>query len=56
MEKTAVLHDGSEFFITASIGVSEYKAGDTAETLLSRADQAMYRAKETGRNRVCREI
>jgi diguanylate cyclase (GGDEF)-like protein len=56
LEKTAVLHDGGEFFITASIGISEYKVGDTRETLLSRADQAMYRAKESGRNRVCQEI
>ena len=56
LEKTAVLHDGSEFFITASFGVSEYKTGDTLETLLNRADKAMYRAKDTGRNRVCREF
>ncbi|MDD2737109.1 MAG: diguanylate cyclase [Desulfuromonadaceae bacterium] len=56
LEKTAVFYDESEFFITASIGVSEYKTGDTQETLLSRADKAMYRAKDTGRNRVCREI
>ncbi len=55
LEKTAVLHEGSEFFITASIGVSGYKTGDTRETLLNRADKAMYRAKDTGRNRVCRE-
>jgi diguanylate cyclase (GGDEF)-like protein len=56
LKRTAVLHDGQEFFITASIGVSEYRGGDTRETLLSRADQAMYRAKETGRNRICGEI
>ena len=56
LEKTAVLHDGCEFFITASIGISEYQTGDTQETLLNRADKAMYRAKETGRNRVCREV
>lgn len=56
LENTAVIHDNSKFFITASFGVSGYKDGDTQETLLSRADQAMYRAKDTGRNRVCREI
>jgi diguanylate cyclase (GGDEF)-like protein len=35
-----------------SIGVSQYQGGDTAESLLHRADQAMYRAKQAGRNRV----
>lgn len=55
LEKTAVFHDGKEFFITASIGVSNYRTGDSQETLLSRADQAMYKAKESGRNKVCRE-
>ena len=53
LEKFAVIHDGQEFFITASIGISEYRIDDTRETLLNRADQAMYTAKESGRNRIC---
>ncbi|MDK9717575.1 MAG: diguanylate cyclase, partial [Trichlorobacter sp.] len=55
LEQTAVVHNSEEFFITASIGVSQYRAGDLQDTLLSRADKAMYQAKEGGRNRVCRE-
>ena len=55
LEMTAIVNDGEEFFVTASIGVSQYTSGDTIESLLERADQAMYRAKKTGRNRVCRE-
>lgn len=40
--------------ITASIGVATYGMhGTTRETLVERADQAMYRAKQSGRNRVC---
>ncbi|NVN93527.1 MAG: GGDEF domain-containing protein [Desulfuromonadales bacterium] len=53
LERTAVILDGKEYFMTASIGGSEFRVGDTEDTLLQRADHAMYRAKETGRNRVC---
>lgn len=39
--------------VTVSIGVTASEgAGDTADALLRRADQALYRAKREGRNRV----
>jgi diguanylate cyclase (GGDEF)-like protein/PAS domain S-box-containing protein len=38
--------------VSASFGVSIYVPGDTQESLLHRADTALYRAKEKGRNRV----
>lgn len=41
--------------ITVSIGVSVYHKGDTSAALLERADKALYRAKQTGRNLVCTE-
>lgn len=37
---------------TASLGVTAYREGDTETSLLERADDALYRAKENGRNRV----
>jgi diguanylate cyclase (GGDEF)-like protein len=37
---------------TVSFGVTEMQGGDTPETMLRRADRALYQAKEGGRNRV----
>lgn len=43
--------EGSEIHVTTSIGISLYpEDGDDPETLLKRADAAMYHAKEQGRN------
>ncbi len=38
--------------ITLSLGVASYRRGETYESLFERADQATYRAKAAGRNRV----
>lgn len=45
---------GVPIAITASIGVAIYRLhGTTREELIESADRGMYRAKHTGRNRVC---
>lgn len=41
--------------VTASFGVSTARLGDTVQTLLERADNCLYLAKESGRNRTCWE-
>ncbi|MNC18123.1 putative diguanylate cyclase YedQ [compost metagenome] len=38
--------------VTASFGVALAKAGDDVESLLTRADDALYLSKRSGRNRV----
>lgn len=38
--------------VTLSAGVAEFRRGDSVESLLARADAALYRAKAAGRNRV----
>lgn len=43
---------GQAVTVTVSIGVAEASAPESGEALISRADAAMYRAKEGGRNRV----
>lgn len=39
--------------VTASFGVAQSEPGDTVESLLRRADKALYKAKEEGRDRTC---
>jgi two-component system cell cycle response regulator len=49
----AISRAPSALNITISIGIAKSENGDdTAEALLHRADQALYRAKRSGRNRV----
>ncbi|ESQ83897.1 hypothetical protein AEAC466_11250 [Asticcacaulis sp. AC466] len=48
-----MLADGRKLDVTISIGVATSQGvGDTPETLLKRADEGVYEAKQAGRNRV----
>ena len=48
------LLDKKDFIsVTISVGFTERKDGDSVETIIKRADDALYNAKESGRNRVC---
>ena len=47
--------DGQLIPVSVSIGVATVRAEDTVESLIDRADKALYRAKRDGRNRVVTE-
>jgi len=50
--KQPVCISGNQIYVTASIGITLYPDdAQSADTLLKNADQAMYAAKELGRNR-----
>ena len=42
--------------VTISCGIAQFRENDTIEDVFERADEAMYEAKRTGRNRVAREV
>jgi diguanylate cyclase (GGDEF)-like protein len=46
-------HPAMEFQIGASVGVAQLDPFETAEEWIARADKALYKAKQNGRERVC---
>lgn len=52
LTKRFFLHDNSKRLITFSAGVSELDLKQPAKRSIDRADEAMYRAKRAGKNRV----
>lgn len=52
IENHTTRYEDREIQVTASFGVAEYHSGEGTDALINRADNAMYKAKANGRNRV----
>jgi diguanylate cyclase (GGDEF)-like protein len=61
VEKLRCFDGGSEIALTVSVGLAEFRPGEQISQTVGRADEALYLAKSSGRNRVishgddCRE-
>lgn len=47
------MHNEQQVFVTFSAGVTAYRPSEAIEAALDRADEALYEAKRTGKNRTC---
>ena len=52
LTKKFFLHGNDKVLITFSAGVTQMQDNDVQNTVIKRADEAMYQAKKTGKNRV----
>jgi diguanylate cyclase len=53
LSEALFLHEGREVFVTFSAGVTAWCPGEPLQAALERADEALYEAKRTGKNRTC---
>ena len=52
VEETTVSLDNLNINVTISMGLAEFRQNESGEELFAQADKALYKAKESGRNRV----
>jgi diguanylate cyclase (GGDEF)-like protein len=52
IQGTVAEHDGVAIALTSSIGLAQLETDERIESWMERADQALYAAKQSGRNQV----
>lgn len=56
IEGSEVLHNGESLSVTASLGVTRVRDGDTIDSIIKRADSLMYQSKHKKKNCVTSDI
>ncbi len=56
MRKSKLLYKSSTIRITLSGGITSHKKGDTLDSIIERVDSALYRAKNSGKDRIEVEV
>ena len=51
-----LIYKGETINVTMSIGTTMLAKNDTPDSLIARADKALYQAKENGKNQICSEV
>jgi len=51
-----LIYKGNTLNVTMSIGATKYHKGDTPEDMISRADKALYKSKQSGKNQMNSEV
>lgn len=51
-----LIYQGNTLNITMSIGATQYSSGDTPEDIINRADKALYRSKQNGKDQMNSEM
>jgi diguanylate cyclase len=56
LTKTLFMQNNQKLLITFSAGIALLQTGESEASVIGRADQAMYLAKKSGKNRVMTEL
>jgi len=56
VRESKLIYKGTNLSVTISMGTTPHHENDSPEMLLNRADKALYKAKRSGKDKICSEI